>query len=82
LQVEDRIDVGLVVHPQEVGLLGERRIVGREVQIGGVVERLDDRLQPRRTFHVAVAGTVVEHVLVGVERDGHGPSYRNFARSR
>ncbi|WP_240606507.1 hypothetical protein [Phenylobacterium kunshanense] len=67
---DDAIDVGGVVRAQQVGLLHQRRVEGGEIEVG-VLQGVDHRAKPLGPLRMTFARTVVEHVLMGVERDGH-----------
>jgi hypothetical protein len=60
------------MHPQQVLDLDQRRVQRFQREVGIVVQRVDHRPQALGALHVPMAGLVVEHVGVGIERQGHG----------
>ena len=69
-RLADHFDIGPGVHPLQVGGRRLRRLAPIQVE-ARVVERIHDRLQPRRPLGVASAGVMVQHGGMGEQEQRH-----------
>ncbi len=67
----DRRDIGLGMHPQEIGVLDTRRLAQVAVETG-VGQGRGHGGQPVRALGMPLARLVGQHVAVGEDRNGHG----------